>query len=727
METENFRLGLRHLFERNVNDAAAVLRREPTESACYVEAQGNLALALVQQREFQEAEAVIRQIKHRLDDECRHIPSIVQFERTLGESLVGQGKADEAIQQFLNALKTANTLLKEHPDLVEKLSHQIVYVKSSLATAYLQLRRNTEDCVAALEQLLEARNLIDSYPDKYKVGYAQLYATLSEAYRLLDKKLESELAIKEGLQFAKWTNDDDQVARCLQTAIRLSSDILEPCEIAEHLEWIIDVAEEAENFKKAHLRCVIAAQIAEDCSEFELGLKFAQRAKDFEAKTKRVPFQFAALRTANARLLQCVGETGQAVTALLEGCCFWYEFIADKLSAEDFRANAARLHEDFRLASSLLFQESRQAEAFFVLEAGRSLHHACQVDESFLQRTISQNPFTADGQIKVQQFQMFQKGIPDNSCAVTLGIYPNCIVAFVVDANRIESTLINVPNEITNRIQALRYELERGTGEAAFPSELMKLAKGIAELANQRKICGFTPHSLLHEVPWRVLLRAAGMKWGQLAFAAGYSFLLRGDRNRRSSPSSVTAVAHGTSRDGSIDFSDEAEGFCNELNIQSKCIRNATAADTREALKTSEMVFISCHGRKASGDLLLKLSQNGTADSTETGIRDMIHNPIKAKLVILSACESGIYFVEQGDFPIGGIPTLLRSGVEYCIGTRFPIRATFARMFFSILAQNISRGFSIEGAFAISLEQVDNVADVDLWRDISCVELFGES
>ena len=95
----------------------------------------------------------------------------------------------------------------------------------------------------------------------------------------------------------------------------------------------------------------------------------------------------------------------------------------------------------------------------------------------------------------------------------------------------------------------------------------------------------------------------------------------------------------------------------------------------------------------------------------------------RAPLVILSACESGVYQMGGGDFPIGGAPELLRSGVQHCIGSRFKLDARFAAGFFPALARELANGSTVGAAMAdVSSRQLSGGAD--LWRHLGCVPTF---
>ena len=72
-ETNNYLEGLRLLREQKAEQAASAFSQESSASDCFVLAQGNLALSLVLQNKYEEAQSIIESIDSRIDSECWNI------------------------------------------------------------------------------------------------------------------------------------------------------------------------------------------------------------------------------------------------------------------------------------------------------------------------------------------------------------------------------------------------------------------------------------------------------------------------------------------------------------------------------------------------------------------------------------------------------------------------------------------------------------------------------
>ena len=98
---------------------------------------------------------------------------------------------------------------------------------------------------------------------------------------------------------------------------------------------------------------------------------------------------------------------------------------------------------------------------------------------------------------------------------------------------------------------------------------------------------------------------------------------------------------------------------------------------------------------------------------------------IAAELVVLSACDSGVYKVRLGDYPVGGVPRLLRAGVRFCIGSRYAIRSSFCEAFFQFFQVELSTSPTPLSCFVTALSEVEADDQFDIWRDLACIEFFG--
>jgi hypothetical protein len=186
----------------------------------------------------------------------------------------------------------------------------------------------------------------------------------------------------------------------------------------------------------------------------------------------------------------------------------------------------------------------------------------------------------------------------------------------------------------------------------------------------------------------------------------------------------AVALGHGFAGVGSqaLNLEDEAKEFAEAFGRQSQLVLQAGPEDVSRALHGTKTVFISCHGNLVSTDwgdkFLLCLADGGHEPE------DLIHDGVAAPLIILSACTSGVYEMALGDYPVGAAPTFLLAGAKFCICTRFPISAHFAKAFFPTLGRLLGGGHSLGRAFATSLLEMEAHGQ-DIWRHLACVELLG--
>ena len=271
----------------------------------------------------------------------------------------------------------------------------------------------------------------------------------------------------------------------------------------------------------------------------------------------------------------------------------------------------------------------------------------------------------------------------------------------------------------------LSTRLHAGVGARAFPSELRAFASTIVNTVAEREIVGLLPHAILHQVPWRVLLRDAGLEWSQLACGVEFGLFLRAATLSADDAlsSSCIAFGHGVAGEppNEIDLQVEAADFAREFGVAQ--LRPAcTRAAVTQAMGGRCIVMLSCHGsirdRARSSQLALEL-----ADGL-SWFDDLIPTRVASDLVILSACESGVYEMGSGDFPVGAAPALLRAGARFCIGTRFRVGARFAAGFFPELARGFAANLPLRVAFA-EANRIMEGQGADRWRDLACLELTG--
>jgi hypothetical protein len=371
----------------------------------------------------------------------------------------------------------------------------------------------------------------------------------------------------------------------------------------------------------------------------------------------------------------------------------------------------------FRYLASCLLARARPEEALLSFEAGRALAYSVEVDGDFFSRVIGNNPFAPDGTgVDLSQLRRAQKTLHEGEVAVVLAVIPPRMIAFIVDRRHVHAVESQIGatqadiGALDRDIKAVPSRLAAGTGVRAVPQAMLDFAKKLATEIGSQTVRAFIPYDSLHMVPWRAVLRHCGIPWEQLQFPVGFSFLLR----QVSEPSEdmvahgVVALGHGVA--GSVDLNAEARAFAERFASGVRVVEGCSVQEVREALGQGAIVLLSCHGRAVDTpeglQLLLEL-RDGTSFAEE-----VFPPRVASPLVILSACDSGVYHMAWSDYPLGAGPSLLSRGAVSVIGARFPIRAQFAANFFESFesfGRRLADGMAVESAFVQVLAGMETI------------------
>lgn len=724
--TENYLAGISALHEGHLQEAYQILMDEPPNSSCFSLAQGNAALALFRLCKYQEAEQLsIKTLGYCAENGCPYPPSWVQFARVYADILVRQGRPAEALQKFDEACVIANRLSEKFPDLEKDIELEKAHAFNSWGGSLLLLHMEELSTGA----FLKARDIYRKYKTN-RVGLAETLTNLAHAYMKLGNHTAAELALKEALEIAQEEDDQDQVHRIKIALIQLDSPLIESADAYTALTEAAAFAESQERLSDAFIRHGIHAQYALKKGDHQTGLAIVDRALQLEDRLDPDDPNPAKLRMTKWELLRQQGaHEEELLQVLLKVADLWFTRIAKPLEAVDFAAIASDMHEHFRLLTRSLVDLERFAEAVTAFEAGRALAHAVEVDHTYFDRVIATNPFRA-GQVSMDLLEDAQGTLDDAEVLIVLTVLPPALVAFVVSRTNVEVIEIQAPHDpkemkaLFRAVPLIPVRLQSGVGKRAIPDKLHQLSIDICNVVGERTIRGVLPYSKLHCVPWRALFRDAGVPWTRLNCAVEFGLFLRATANKTkqsnaNSSKSCTALGHGFA--GNIDLCNEAYDFADAFK-GAKFIKNCTSSHVTTALESPGVVLLSCHGaiRDHAHDnrLMLKLADgNRLADN-------VFPEQVLAEIVLLSACESGVYDVVWSDFPVGAAPSLLRAGARFCVGARYQIRAKFAAEFFRCLSLKLSAGTAIWIAMAEAM-QVQEENGVDLWSDLACLELLG--
>jgi len=373
----------------------------------------------------------------------------------------------------------------------------------------------------------------------------------------------------------------------------------------------------------------------------------------------------------------------------------------------------------------------RLEESFVAFESGRSLAHAITADTGCREKLAQVNPFKSDRKsVALDMLRLAQSQLKEDVLVAPVALVHE-LIAYIVDKEQVEC--VSVPLQLKTEADASQFvndammvpiELQKGRGEGAIAEPYMNLTSEIAKHIASRRIASCMPHAFLHQIPWRALFRKAGLSWHQLSFATGFGLIVRQLTGPPAPlPLNCAAIGFNSELKAPVadNFAEEAKAFASAFGPNGKFHEPCTKSSLALALNSPGLCFVSCHAsardRAAAAAVWLSLSDGGVS------LEDVLPEHLSGVAVLLSACESGVFRVADGDFPVGAVPELLRRGAAFVIGTRFTIRVPFAVAFFPRFAAELVSGAGAAVALAKALEAAE-AAGHELWRDLASVELF---
>lgn len=716
-------------------DAAEAIRlfeSVPPDAPGYLLALGGIADLYVRLGRWVDAERVAREVV-RLGTLTTDLqpPRFISAARNHAEAVAVQGRDAEASAFFHRAERLAVQFLDEAGDDLPDLTEWYALERAAVLVSWANTALHMRNIEIACEMLREAHAVCNRAKMTRPDELADCLAHLGEALMVGGQPTEAELALCEALDIVTRVSDEPHCVYVLGILGRLGSDRFV---VENGYARIVAFAEKSEaggRFAAAHVQWCICAEIARRAGDNTGAVAAIERARMLEPRLKGMDLNPAKLRIDHARLLQDNGATcDKIVVPLLEGARLWFELLARPLLHRDVVGMAFEMHETFRLLARKLLDCGRTVDSLIAFEAGRALGHCTQVDPSYRARVISQNPFSPNGTVDNRALSEIQLTLAADEALVSIAVLPPDVVAYVLGRDGVSIVSVHIPSDESQRrvfataLEAIPTRLRERVGARAIPTILRELGSKIAESVGTRLLTAILPYAALHNVPWRVVLRDAGLPWSQLLARTEFGLFLR-SRDQRHTPSSALALGFGKA--GELDLSEEAKTFAEKFGAHGKLRSPCNSDDVTQALKTEAIVLISCHGDVDSpqrvrdnlddGELILHLHDGAHR------AKGVIPAGTRSPLVILSACESGVYRMTHGDFPAGAAPDLLRAGVRECIGARFRLGVSFAASFMPALGEQLAA--RIPAARAFALVNASHEPHFDLWRDLACLELLG--
>jgi len=712
--------------------AQSILSLEPETSAFYGAAMGNLAqtyLAMDRLAEAWTASTVALDAITSRSEQSVSPPSFIQFARNKAEILIGNGQPAAAIGVIKHACDAADDFMAEEPQLSHDLLIQKAHAIAVRAQAHVHLGQY-EDAIVQFRSAREIYRSISNHTE----GVAELLTNYALPLVETGQTATARFALDEAEQIATNSNNATQLQRIANRRAMIFPDA---DRLDEHFQLLERSAAEAESnceYQVAWLRRAAAARQAAQFGDASAGLSAVRKAYEMESRVRGGVQNSGGLRFYHAVLLRAAGASSDEILGvLIEGSRLLVDRVSHPLRSADLQHITSVMHDHFRMTAQLLRSMGRIEESFVAFESGRALAHAIAADDTCREKLGASNPFKARGtaiSVSLDVLQTAQSSLTDNVIIAPVTMAGE-LVAYIVSKDRVEC--VSVPLEVDIPAEASQFEhdasmvpleLQKGRGSDAISKSIHFLASEIGKLVGGRRIASCMPHAFLHQIPWRAIFRAAGLRWDQLSFATEFGLIVR-QITVQSAPFPLRCSAIGFNSEetqpGVDTFAVEAKSFATAFGKDGRFLDPCTKGSLELALLSPGLSFVSCHAstrdRAGAAAVWLKLSDG------DVSLEDVLPKSLSKIAILLSACETGVFRVADGDYPIGAIPELLRRGAAFVVGTRYTIRIPFAAFFFPRFAAELASRSAPADAFAKALNAAE-AAGYNLWRDLASVEMY---
>ena len=722
--TENYGRGMRLIFDNDLYGAIDVFLQEPINSSCYGLAIGNLALCYLRLDKFKECEKYSLLLFQKIGiDKVTHKPSIVQFARNYSECIMNQGRFEESMSEFNNSVHLGNQLIQDFPNDEEEIKIQIAHTFNSWGGALLRAGNHK----AAIEVYDSALIIYNSYKSTNTVGLPEIYTNRASAFLRLDDFMRAELSLLEALELASKDICDkrDQIYRIKTLLIEMGSN-----KISEN---------SLDFFKEASAYALENDRLETGLTRLAIGIHhFLELEKPIEARelvnisrVAKLKVTFPTEYSANIRLLEAgvlqmeKADHKDILDVLFDGVTDWYKILSRKFQLGDFGLQTMKMKNIFQLLALELLEVDRVEEALMAIEYSRAISYALEHHDTSFNEFIDVNPFK-NSKVKVDILKRLQNELGNDELIVSLCLIQNRNIAFLISRDSVRSISLNIlPHDTEkyyNSIGLIPEALNQGKEDRSFPEEIINFTSMILKESDGKEIKLVFPYSILHKVPWRniFMLSSGHNSSGPITIGLGLIPYILSKKSSDNLKNYSISLGHGKTQDGALDLIEEARLFSAEIN--GDIFTGFTRAELLNSFKNYEIVHLSCHGnflnKNSSPTLLLSMSDG------DFPLEEYLPQKIGSKIVILSACTSGVYEMAYSEHPMGAAPLLLGRGAKYVIGTRYPVNAYYAKEFVFQLAANLKSGCDIEESFSRSLSILSKDSRYSTLRNLCSFEIF---
>ena len=249
-------------------------------------------------------------------------------------------------------------------------------------------------------------------------------------------------------------------------------------------------------------------------------------------------------------------------------------------------------------------------------------------------------------------------------------------LAFVLTNNRIHCHQLSLKRKLLEKkVGTLRTLLQEFVpAEKELEDLYNDLVAPLVDNLQQVHSVGLLPHRVLHYLPFAALRTQTGSYWSEKVnlfsspSASVLRFLLERQSQRLGPLGDLLAVGNPDLSDLTLQLpfaQKEAQTIAIEQESSQVFVnRDATEAVVRQHMGNSELIHLATHGEYNPDSPLmssLHLVPGAGQDGRLTAI-EVFSLPIQAKLVTLSACQTGLGRLKRGDEIIGFNRAFLAAG-----------------------------------------------------------------
>jgi CHAT domain-containing protein len=337
----------------------------------------------------------------------------------------------------------------------------------------------------------------------------------------------------------------------------------------------------------------------------------------------------------------------------------------------DFAAQFETLREELNWFYSRLNRNSASG-----LEAGEKIH-ALKKEVFIREKKLAE----LERRLQSGHKKIFRPGASLDIPQLQTFLHDTTVSAFVIERNDVRFCENMADEETVNR-EIARFLFQMKTGRFVeklspanravagrrFARHAEKLYAYLIEPLKKRLVTErviFIPANQMHYLPFHALFDGERflMQNHEISYAPSATVLQNSLQKERAQPKSALLVAFADEYAPEVETEIERIGelFAKSVRLKNK---KATFKNIRKHAKNADVVHLACHARfRPDNPLFSALSLSGESLS----VRDARRLDLKNKLIVLSACETGLNKIENGEEVIGLARGFLSAGAASLI------------------------------------------------------------